>query len=50
MNERNSLSREQPGAKAPDYEPPAVFDLGKVLDVTSGDSQGASDENGQQAS
>jgi hypothetical protein len=30
-----------------DYETPVVYDLGKVFDVTSGDTLGASDESGQ---
>lgn len=30
-----------------EYEAPAVFDLGAVLDVTNGSSSGSSDDNGQ---
>jgi hypothetical protein len=36
-----------PGEDAVDYEPPLVFDLGSVFEVTGGSSSGGGDSNGQ---
>ncbi|MFD4670525.1 hypothetical protein ACFWNN_12365 [Lentzea sp. NPDC058450] len=34
-------------AAEPDYEPPVLFDLGSVYDITFGSSNGGGDASGQ---
>ena len=47
MNDNEAEPSNTAAAADLDYEAPAVFDLGKVFDVTYGSTSGAGDESGQ---